>query len=95
MIPGRFGAALHLSDFALRGADAVIKAFHKQHKTILVFCIAPSLSALSLGHVQPIITIGSDEATAAELNKCGAVHRKCRVADIIIDKKNLLISSPA
>ena len=56
-IPGGFGAAKNLSDFAFKGADTTVapevadtlKAFHAQQKYIGLCCIAPVLAARVFG----------------------------------------------
>lgn len=103
VMPGGFGVALHLCDFAVKGADCsvdetahtVISQFHAARKPIVAFCIAPALVAKVLGKHAVTLTIGDDAGTAAEIEKTGAQHLSCAVNDIVIDDKNRIITSPA
>lgn len=102
IIPGGFGAAKNLSDFAFKGADCTVnvdvlaaaQSFAKQKKPIGLICIAPHLAPKIYGK-GIICTIGNDQATATELEKMGAVHHTCAVTDIIEDTTHQLISTPA
>lgn len=101
--PGGFGAALHLCDFANKGAGSSIHAdleksvrcFHEQSKPIAAFCIAPALIACILGGEGVAVTIGNDAATAGEIEKTGAQHVECTVDDYVTDRENKVITSPA
>lgn len=104
IFPGGFGAAKNLSDFAFKGADATVnsdvirllKEMHLAGKPIGAICIAPTLIAAVLGkECSPEVTIGNDEATAAEINKTGSIHCECAVTELVIDEKNKIVSSPA
>jgi enhancing lycopene biosynthesis protein 2 len=103
VIPGGFGVAKNLSDFAAKGASCkvnedlskVIKDFHAASKPIGAFCIAPAVVAKVLGEHGPALTIGNDEATAEEIKKTGSEHVECRVDDYVTDRENKVITSPA
>ncbi|NQY99330.1 MAG: isoprenoid biosynthesis glyoxalase ElbB [Bdellovibrionales bacterium] len=103
VFPGGFGAALHLSNWAEKGADcsvdenvqALVESFHKASKPIAALCIAPAMISRVLGDHNPSLTIGNDPATAAEIEKTGAQHENCAVDDYITDRMNKLITSPA
>lgn len=101
-IPGGFGAAKNLSDFALKGADLTVqgevlafaRAMHQANKAIGLVCIAPVMSAAILGEgVQ--CTIGNDKETAAAINATGAEHVNCEVTDSVVDHQRKLVTSPA
>lgn len=102
IIPGGFGAAKNLSNFAFKGSDCTVnddvltaaKSFAKAEKPIGLICIAPHLAPKIYGR-GVICTIGNDENTAAELEKMGAVHQSCDVSNIVEDKANKLITTPA
>ena len=102
IIPGGFGAAKNLSDFAFKGADCTVntdvllaaQSFAKQQKPIGLICIAPHLAPKIYGN-GIICTIGNDKATATELEKMGAIHQNCTVDNIVEDKTHRLISTPA
>lgn len=104
LFPGGFGAAKNLCDFAMKGASAAVnsevarllKEVHASGKPIAAVCIAPALLAAVLGkESSPGVTIGTDAATAAEINKTGAVHHDCAVTEFVVDKKNKIVTSPA
>ena len=66
LIPGGFGAAKNLSDFASKGGDMqvkedvamVLKDFHSAGKVIGITCISPLLAAKVLGDKQLKMTLG-------------------------------------
>jgi enhancing lycopene biosynthesis protein 2 len=103
ILPGGFGAAKNLSDFAAAGVQAQVqpdvlrflKEMHQAKKPIGAICIAPAVIAIALGSFKPVLTIGNDPATAAVLESFGARHQECTVADIVVDEKNRLLSTPA
>ncbi|HEY8330537.1 MAG TPA: isoprenoid biosynthesis glyoxalase ElbB [Pseudomonas sp.] len=102
ILPGGFGAAKNLSDFALRGASCAVQAdvlaaargFAAAHKPIGLICIAPAMAARIYGAgVQ--CTIGHDPETAAKLVDMGAEHIDCPVDDIVVDAQRKLVTTPA
>lgn len=103
VLPGGFGVAKNLCDFAFKGAggsvdetmDKVIKEFHAKGKAIGAICISPALVAMSLGHTGVKLTIGTDKETAAEVEKTGAKHVDCQADDCVIDIDQKVVSTPA
>ncbi len=103
ILPGGFGAAKNLCDFAVKGADcavdpgvaALVRAVHEQGKPVAAVCIAPALIAKVLGSEGPELTIGNDADTAGALESMGAAHIECPVREFVIDRERKLISSPA
>ncbi len=101
--PGGYGAALHLSDWAKKGAEStvrnevaeVIRSFYKNGKPIAAICISPTLLAKVLGNEGVTLTIGNDSETALEIEKTGAQHENCEVSDFITDRAHKIISTPA
>lgn len=102
IIPGGFGAAKNLSDFAVKGADLTVnehvlafaRQFQSQGKVVGLMCIAPVISAAIFGAgVQ--CTIGQDEETAAAVVQTGAEHMNCAVDDIVVDEARKLVTTPA
>ncbi|MFP3759097.1 isoprenoid biosynthesis protein ElbB, partial [Cupriavidus sp. SIMBA_020] len=69
------------------------KAFAKANKTTGYMCIAPAL--LPFIYNKPQLTIGNDSDTADALTTLGAEHIECKVDDIVIDKNNKLVTTPA
>ena len=103
ILPGGFGAAKNLSDFALKGADAAV---HPEVKRILnemadagkpigAICIAPASLTKAMAERKPEVTIGNDIGTAAAIEKMGGYHRECPVEDIYVDTKNMVVTTPA
>jgi enhancing lycopene biosynthesis protein 2 len=103
IFPGGFGAATNLSSWADDGAGAtvdpqvarVLEEFHARGKPIGAICIAPTLVARVLGHAGVSVTIGRDPATAAEIEKTGALHEPCAVDDFISDREHRIVTTPA
>ncbi len=103
VIPGGFGAAKNLCDFAVRGPECtvhpeverLVREVHGQGKPVAAVCIAPALLARILGSESPALTIGNDPETAAALEKMGAKHLACPVKDRVVDEERKLITTPA
>ena len=103
IFPGGFGAAKNLCSFAIDGpnctinpdVDRLIKEMNLAKKPLGFICIAPALGAKSLGELKPILTIGTDEGTAAAIEAMGARHQNCNVDEIAVDEANKIISTPA
>jgi enhancing lycopene biosynthesis protein 2 len=103
IIPGGFGAAKNLCDFAVKGPDCtvhpqvarLVREVHGQGKPVAAVCIAPAILASVLGEESPALTIGTDENTAAALEKMGAQHLSCPVTEFVADKERKLITTPA
>lgn len=104
-IPGGFGAAKNLSDFAINGSECsvnpevarLIREIVAAQKPLAAVCIAPAVLARVLGKdkLTARLTIGTDEGTAAALNTMGAEHISCPVRECVVDKELKIISSPA
>ena len=104
VFPGGFGAAKNLCDFAMKGAAAAInpevarllQEMAASSKPIGAICIAPVVIAAVLGkQLAATVTIGTDSGTAAEIEKTGARHQECPVHEIVVDRKNKIVSTPA
>ena len=102
IVPGGFGAAKNLSNFASAGAGcslnpqvlALAEAFVEAGKPLGLICISPALAAKIYGP-GVTCTIGNDADTAAALDKMGACHQACAVDDIVEDTARKLVSTPA
>jgi enhancing lycopene biosynthesis protein 2 len=100
VFPGGFGVAKNLCSYAFDGSEMkidrvvekAIKDTHSAGKPIGALCISPVLITKVLGNVK--VTIGSDKQTAEHINAMGGVHRVTKNGEIIIDKKNKLVTSP-
>jgi enhancing lycopene biosynthesis protein 2 len=103
VLPGGFGAAKNLCDFAVKGADCgvhpevarLVREVHAQGKPVGAVCIAPALVAKVLGKEKPRLTIGTDEATAKGLEAMGATHVACAATELAVDRERKLVSTPA
>jgi enhancing lycopene biosynthesis protein 2 len=100
LLPGGFGAALNLSDFASAGGRAkadpaaarLLREMHAAGKPIAALCIAPAVLAAALGGGE--MTIGDDEGTAAQLEALGARHVKAGPTGVVVDRKRRLVTTP-
>ncbi len=105
ILPGGFGAAKNLCDFAVKGAECtahpevsrLVREIVAAKKPLAAVCIAPALVARVLGTELPghRLTIGTDAGTAGALQAMGAAHVACPVTEFVVDEKHKLISSPA
>lgn len=103
VMPGGFGAAKNLCTFAQGNdpweVDPEVARFlgemHAAKKPIGAICIAPAVVARVLGDRGVTLTIGTDEGTAARLEKTGTRHERCLVDDVVIDHDHKIVSTPA
>lgn len=103
ILPGGFGAAKNLCDFALTGKDftvhpevaTVLEAAHRAGKPIGFVCIAPAIGARLFGREAVEFTIGSDAPTAAALEAGGGRHVNCNVRNVVIDRRLKVVTTPA
>lgn len=103
IIPGGFGAAKNLCNFAVRGSEPMkaredvtqaVQSFKAANKPVGLMCIAPVMAAAFFGEgVQ--CTIGSDPDVATAITAFGAEHKECPVHDVVIDEKHKLVTTPA
>ena len=102
IVPGGFGAAKNLSNFAVAGADMTVQGdfltlardFHQRGKPIGLVCIAPVMAAAICGEGARC-TIGNDEATAAAITSMGGQHLQCPVDEARVDVDRKLVTTPA
>ncbi len=105
IIPGGFGVAKNLCDYAMAGSECSINPdvyrlateVHLLQKPIGVICIAPALLAKILGEqdISAKLTIGSDENTAKDINAMGGNHVTCPVDEMVVDTDLKIVSTPA
>lgn len=103
IMPGGFGAAKNLSNFAFKGKDAdvnpdvsqIINQMVDAGKPVGAICISPAVLTKILEHKNPEVTIGNDLGTAESIENMGGVHIACTVDTIHVDKANKLITTPA
>lgn len=102
IVPGGFGAAKNLSNYATAGANCEVqadflqfaKSMYESKKPIGLICIAPTMAAHICGSGVSC-TIGNDADTAKNIEAMGAKHVECSVSDIHTDEANKLVTTPA
>ena len=103
ILPGGFGAAKNLSDFAIKGTDAtvnsevqrILEEMVAEKKPVGAICIAPATLTRALSNINPEVTIGTDQATAAAIEAMGGQHKTCTVDLIHADENNRIVTTPA
>ena len=102
ILPGGFGAAKNLCDFAIKGSELTVnddlagfvRGMHQAKKPVGLMCIAPVMVGKLFGEGAHF-TIGQDLEAAAAIEATGAVHEPCPVNNICIDGTNNLVTTPA
>lgn len=103
VLPGGFGAAKNLCDFASKGADCsaephtqrVLEEAHVAGRPLGFACISPALAAAIFGQaIRPTLTIGDDVSTAQALEAMGARHKDAVPDAIVVDQANRIVSTP-
>lgn len=102
LVPGGFGAAKNLCNFAVAGAEMqvqpeflrVAQAFHQAGKPIGLICIAPVMAAAICGE-GAACTIGNDAETAQAIQAMGGRHLECPVSEARVDVERKLVTTPA
>ncbi len=100
ILPGGFGAAKNLSDYAFRGTALsvnndlrrILREMRELGRPIGALCIAPVLLAAIFGDVE--VTIGQDPATAAQVEEMGARHRATMQGEVVVDRANRIVTTP-
>lgn len=103
VIPGGFGAAKNLSNFAVKGPEATVhpeverllREMTASGKPVGAICIAPATLTKALSDKSPEVTIGQDVGTASAIEAMGGHHKPCAVDMIHVDQKNKLVTTPA
>lgn len=102
LVPGGFGAAKNLCNFAVAGAEMTVhpgflelaRAFHQAGKPIGLICIAPVMAAAICGEGTRC-TIGTDADTAAAIAAMGGEHLECPVSEARVDAERKMVTTPA
>ncbi|MED5525301.1 MAG: isoprenoid biosynthesis glyoxalase ElbB [Pseudomonadota bacterium] len=102
ILPGGFGAAKNLSDFAFEGDDCQVQSdvlaacqdFAKAGKAAGYICIAPAMLPKVYGSGVKG-TLGNDASTADAFNAMGGEHQVRAVNEICVDEANKVVSTPA
>ena len=105
ILPGGFGAAKNLCNFADKGPDCTVNPQVERFvgemldsgKPIGAICIAPALLATIVGRrdMHPKMTIGNDPATAAALGKLGIQHVDSPCESVVVDQAHRIVTTPA
>ncbi|XP_077388284.1 glutamine amidotransferase-like class 1 domain-containing protein 3, mitochondrial [Festucalex cinctus] len=109
IVPGGFGVAKNLSDWAVKNKDFSIHPdvektltdFHKAGKPLAMCCIAPVLAAKILPACE--LTVGHDKEsdmwpyaqTAGVLREMGCTHVNTHVERAHVDVRRKLVTTPA
>ncbi|MDR2027036.1 MAG: isoprenoid biosynthesis glyoxalase ElbB [Prevotellaceae bacterium] len=100
VLPGGFGAAKNLSDFAFKGAnysvipelETVLLKANELKKPVGAMCIAPVLLAKVFKGCR--ITVGDLSDASAAVEKNGAKHVVTTHGETVVDEKYRLVSTP-
>jgi len=105
IIPGGFGLAKNLSDYAMSGIECsinpdvyrLVSEMLLLKKPIGAICIAPLMMAKILAeqNQSATMTIGKDESTAKDIKAMGSTHKECPVEEMVIDDENNIVTTPA
>lgn len=102
IVPGGFGAAKNLCNFASAGSECLVDSdlrrlardCHALGKPLGFICIAPVMLPKILD-VSVRLTIGTDIDTAEMVEEMGAEHVPCPVDDIVVDEEHKVVTTPA
>ena len=102
VVPGGFGAAKNLCDFAFKGSQLSVQpdflrfaqGFAEAAKPVGLICISPVMAAPIYGPGVEV-TIGKDAPTANAIEQTGAVHKIADVRQIVEDQQRRLVTTPA
>jgi enhancing lycopene biosynthesis protein 2 len=105
ILPGGFGAAKNLSNFAQAGSSIVLNAdlerilveFIEAKKPIGSICIAPVLLAKVMqNRGGALLTVGAADSDAVRaIETMGSKHHVCEANEVVVDSDHRLISTPA
>jgi len=100
IMPGGFGVAKNLADFAFKGPDCTVNKEVEQAildtvksgKPLGALCISPAIVARVLHDVK--VTVGEDKATIQNIEAMGANHTTTSHGEVVIDKKYNVFTTP-
>ena len=101
VMPGGFGVAKNLCDFAVQGGDmnvldvvaVSVRDTHTAGKPIGALCIAPVIVAKLIDGV--CVTVGQDEQVAGAIETAfGGVHEATDHGEIVVDETNKVVTTP-
>lgn len=100
IFPGGFGVAKNLCSYALEGTDMridkvvekAVKETHEKGKPIGALCISPIMIAALIPGAE--VTLGSDKQYDGEVAKLGGRNKTTGNRQLVVDKKNRIVSTP-
>jgi enhancing lycopene biosynthesis protein 2 len=100
MFAGGFGVAKNLCTYAFDGADCKVNPevekavvdMYSAGKPIGALCISPVILAKVLPDTT--ITMGQDPSAIENVKAMGASHKPTNAGEVVIDKKNKIVTSP-
>jgi enhancing lycopene biosynthesis protein 2 len=100
MFAGGFGVAKNLCTYAFDGANCSVNSevekavidMHSAGKPIGALCISPVILAKVLPDTT--ITMGQDPSAIENIKTMGASHKPTSAGEVVIDKKNKVVTSP-
>ncbi len=100
MFAGGFGVAKNLCTYAFEGAECTVnpdvekavESMHSAGKPIGALCISPVILAKVLDNVT--VTLGQDPAAIENVKMMGANHETTNAREIVIDRKNKVVTNP-
>jgi enhancing lycopene biosynthesis protein 2 len=103
ILPGGFGAAKNLCNYAIRGIDAsvqpevarVLNEFYNGKKPIGAICISPMILALNFKKKDFKITLGKESDTSIDAEKLGHTMYYLEANQAFTDRENLIVTTPA
>lgn len=103
VIPGGNGTAYNLFTLASAGENYTVnslvsekcQAFTAAGKPVGFICIAPVMIPVIYPQEKIKMTIGNDQNISALMTSKGAEHHDCGVAEICVDAKYKIVSTPA
>ena len=105
IFPGGFGAAKNYCDYAVNGDNCTmnpqVESFMRKavaaRKPVGLICIAPLVLARALKgtDVHPRLTVGAESDAARSVQTFGSHHVVCPVTDVVVDRDNKIVTTPA
>lgn len=102
IVPGGFGVAKNLSNFAAGEPDfyiekstlSTLKKFADKKKPAGYMCIAPVLVPVVYGQ-DVSVTVGNDEGVIEFIRKSGCTHQLAGHDEIVVDEAKNVVTTPA
>lgn len=103
ILPGGFGVVKNLSDFAVRGPQAVVQTevlrviqqMTAAGKPIGAISIATATLVRALAGHSPEVTIGMNAETAVAIETMGGCHAFCQADQIHVDTRLRIVTTPS